>query len=76
MDANTIFHLIKNGLPDAEISVEGEDGVHFSATVISASFQGLSTLQQHRTVYATLGHRLGGEIHALQLTTGLPETHT
>jgi len=37
------------------------------------SFEGKSTLQRHRLVYATLGELMGNEIHALGLRTELPE---
>ena len=53
--------------------VSGDDGVHFAATVVCAEFDGKSTLQRHRMVYATLGDKMGGEIHALSLITQTPE---
>ena len=74
MDSNTIEQMIRAGLPDAEVSVSGADGVHFEAQVISAAFAGKSTLQRHRMVYATLGELMGREIHALALRTDLPGT--
>ena len=61
--------MIRAGLPDAQVSVTGEDGVHFEARVSSPSFEGKSTLQRHRMVYATLGEYMGREIHALALHT-------
>ena len=64
--------MIRAGMPDAEVEVSGEDGVHFEATVVSESFAGKSTLQRHRMVYATLGNAMGNEIHALGLTTRTP----
>jgi len=64
--------MIRAGLPDAEVSVSGDDGVHFEAQVKCESFRGKSTLQRHRMVYATLGELMGGEIHALGLHTELP----
>jgi len=67
--------MIKEGLPDATVTVSGDDGVHFEAQVISPSFQGLATLQRHRIVYATLGKLMGNEIHALGLRTETPEEH-
>jgi acid stress-induced BolA-like protein IbaG/YrbA len=68
-----IEQMIREGLPDAEVSVSGDDGVHFEAHVVSPSFQGRSTLQRHRMVYATLGKLMGNEIHALGLRTETPE---
>ena len=72
MDSITIEQMIRAGLPDAEVQVSGEDGVHFEARVACLSFKGKSTLQRHRMVYATLGEFMGREIHALALQTELP----
>ena len=72
MDAATIADLIQRGLPDARVEVEGADGVHFEARVVSAAFAGKLPLARHRMVYATLGERMGGEIHALALKTVTP----
>ena len=72
MDSATIGQIIRAGLPDAEVSVSGADGVHFEAHVISSAFAGKSTLQRHRMVYATLGELMGREIHALGVRTELP----
>ena len=69
MNAEIIRQLIETGLPGARAQVQGEDGVHFEATVICAAFAGKLPLARHRMVYATLGGRMGGEIHALQLRT-------
>ena len=72
MDAETIRKLIEAGLPGARVQVQGDDGVHFEATVVSAAFAGKLPLARHRMVYATLGERMGGEIHALSLRTLAP----
>jgi len=73
MDSKTIEQMISAGLPDAQVVVSGDDGVHFEAVVISPSFTGLPTLKRHRMVYATLGALMGNEIHALGLRTQTPE---
>ena len=73
MDAETIRKLIEAGLPGARVQVQGDDGVHFEATVVSAAFAGKLPLARHRMVYATLGELMGGAIHALALTTLTPE---
>jgi len=73
MNAQLIRQLIETGLPGATAEVRGEDGVHFEATVVCAAFAGKLPLARHRMVYATLGERMGGEIHALQLRTLTPE---
>ena len=69
MDASTIKSLIEAGLPDAQVEVLGDDGQHFQATVVCPAFEGQSVVSCHRMVYATLGDRMGSEIHALQLRT-------
>ena len=72
MDSKTIEQMIRTGLPDADVIVNGDDGVHFEAVVTSLSFEGKTTLQRHRMVYATLGSLMGNEIHALGLRTETP----
>ena len=72
MNPQIIHELIAAGLPGAQIDVQGDDGVHFEATVVAAQFEGKRPLERHRLVYATLGDRLGGEIHALSLKTLTP----
>jgi acid stress-induced BolA-like protein IbaG/YrbA len=69
MTPEIIQNLIETGLPGAKASVQGDDGVHFEATVVSNAFAGKLPLARHRMVYATLGDRMGGEIHALALRT-------
>lgn len=75
MDAETIRRLIETGLPGASARVSGEDGVHFEATVVAEAFRGKLPLARHRMVYATLGERMGGAIHALSLQTLTPDEH-
>ncbi len=72
MNADTIRDLIETGLPGAKALVAGADGVHFEATVVCTAFEGKPPLARHRLVYATLGDRMGGEIHALALRTVTP----
>lgn len=69
MTAATIQALIEAGLPDATVTVLGDDGQHFEATVVSPSFAGKMPVAQHRMVYAALGEKMGRDIHALKLTT-------
>jgi acid stress-induced BolA-like protein IbaG/YrbA len=73
MNADTIQKLIEAGLPGARAQVSGDDGVHFEALVVSEAFRGKLPLARHRMVYATLGDRMGGEIHALALRTLTPD---
>ena len=75
MDADTIRQLIAQGMPDATVHVDGPDGVHFEALVVSPAFAGKLPLARHRMVYATLGALMGNEIHALALRTLTPDEH-
>lgn len=72
MTPDAIRQLIEQGLPDAQVQVFGDDGVHFEAHVVSQAFQGKLPLARHRMVYATLGSLMGNEIHALSLKTLTP----
>ena len=72
MQAKDLQTLIENALSCTHIAVSGDDGRHYQATVVSPDFTGLSMLKQHKLVYAALGGRMGGELHALQLTTAIP----
>ncbi|MEO7200740.1 MAG: BolA/IbaG family iron-sulfur metabolism protein [Dokdonella sp.] len=73
MDSNAIQRLIQQGMPEAEVEVQGADGVHFEARVVSSAFVGKMPLARHRMVYATLGELMGGAIHALALRTLTPD---
>ncbi len=73
--ASEIETLIREAFPDAQISVEGDDGAHFSAEVIDESFRGQNRVQQQRAVYAALKGKMDGpasDLHALALTTKVP----
>ena len=73
MNPQTIQQLIEAGLPGAQARVSGDDGVHFEAVVVCDAFRGKLPLARHRMVYAALGERMGGEIHALALRTLTPD---
>jgi stress-induced morphogen len=75
MPASEIESMILAALPDAVVEITdlaGDDN-HFAAKVISESFRGQSRIKQHQAVYAALGGKMGGVLHALQLTTAAPE---
>ena len=73
MDAETIRNLIEAGLPGARAEVQGEDGVHFEATVVCEAFACKPLLARHRMVNATVKTQLdSGTIHALALKTLTP----
>jgi len=75
MDAAMIERLIKESLPDAQVSIEDlrGDGDHYAAHVVSDAFRGKTRVQQHQMVYQALLGRMGNELHALALQTGAPE---
>ncbi|QLC24683.1 BolA family transcriptional regulator [Parasphingopyxis algicola] len=75
MAADDIETMIREAIPDAEIEITdlAGDGDHYAARVVSESFRGVPRVKQHQAVYAALKGRMGGELHALQLTTAAPE---
>jgi stress-induced morphogen len=74
MAASEIERLICEAIPDAEVTIRdlAGDGDHYAARVVSATFAGIPRVKQHQRVYAALGGRMGGELHALQLETAVP----
>ena len=78
MAASEIERMIRASIPDAEVSIRdlAGDGDHYAARVVSPSFAGISRIKQHQRVYAALGGRVGGELHALQLETAAPAMET
>ena len=74
MQASEIERLIKAALPDAVVELRAlvDDGDHWAATVVSQSFKGLTRVKQHQLVNAALKDVLGGQLHALALTTSAP----
>lgn len=75
MAADEIAAMIRGAIPGAEVEITdlAGDGDHYAARVTSAAFAGLSRVRQHQAVYAALGGRMGGVLHALQLTTAIPK---
>ena len=74
MDSRHIEELIKDHLPDAEITIQdlAGDGDHYAATVVSEAFRGKSRVEQHKMVYEALEGQMGGTLHALALRTAAP----
>ena len=75
MAAEEIETLIRAGIPDARVEITdlAGDGDHYSARVVAESFRGLPRVRQHQRVYEALGGRMGGALHALQLSTATPD---
>ena len=74
MPAAQIEQMIREGIPGATVSIQdlAGDGDHYAAHVVAAAFVGKSKVQQHQMVYAALKGKMGGELHALALTTAVP----
>ena len=70
-----IKDLVEKSLPGATAEVVDMTGTrdHYQLVVVSSAFEGKSSVQRHRMVYATLGSAVGQEIHALALKTMTPE---
>ena len=74
MAAAEIEQMIKDAFPDATVEIQDlrGDGDHYAAIVTSAAFKGKSRVQQHQMVYGALKGKMGGQLHALALTTNVP----
>ena len=75
MDSSEIEKMIRTAIPDAKVTIKDlrGDGDHYAAEVISKTFVGKTRIQQHQAVYKALKGRMGGELHALALQTGIDE---
>lgn len=72
MEIEAVAQLIRAGLPDAQVQVNG-DGYHFEAQVVSAAFLGKTPLERQRLVMATVRPQLeSGELHALSIKAQIP----
>jgi stress-induced morphogen len=74
IEKSALAALIRSGFPDATVTIEdlAGDGDHYRAVIVSEAFRGKTRIQQHQMVYQALGERMGGELHALALTTSAP----
>ena len=74
MRAEEIESMIVEAIPGARVEIRdlAGDGDHYAARVVSETFRGLPRVRQHQRVYEALGGRMGGVLHALQLTTAVP----
>ncbi len=73
LTAEQVRSFIEQGLPCEHVTVQGNDGQHFEAVVVSRQFAGKNRVQQHQLVYQALGERMRSEIHALSMRTYTPE---
>ena len=73
LTAENVKTYIESALPCEHVLVEGDDGHHFHALIVSGEFKGKNMIQQHQLVYKSLGDRMKQEIHALSMKTLTPE---
>lgn len=75
MAADEIETMIRAAIPDARVEITDlrGDGDHYAARVVAEAFRGIPRVKQHQMVYQALGGRMGGVLHALQLSTAVPE---
>jgi acid stress-induced BolA-like protein IbaG/YrbA len=71
--ADQVRTYIMQGLPCEHVAVQGNDGQHFEAVIVSQKFVDKNKVQQHQLVYQALGERMRQEIHALSMRTFTPE---
>ena len=73
MTADDVADLIRAGLPQATVRIRTDDDTHFEALIVASEFAGKRSITRHQLVYATLGPRMGREIHALSIKAFTPE---
>lgn len=75
MTRETLETHLRQAFPDADITLTdlAGDNDHWSAEIVSEQFRGMSRVAQHQLVYGALKGEMGGALHALQLTTRVPE---
>ncbi|MCG7757224.1 MAG: BolA/IbaG family iron-sulfur metabolism protein [Nitrosomonas sp.] len=76
LTAENVKTYIESALPCQHVQVEGDDGRHFHALIVSAEFNGKNIVQQHQLVYKSLGEKMKQDIHALSMKTLTPEQWT
>jgi stress-induced morphogen len=74
MPADQLEAELRAAFPRAQIVIEdlAGDGDHYKARIVDESFRGLPRVRQHQKVYAALGGKVGGVLHALALETSAP----
>ncbi|MEE4288826.1 MAG: BolA/IbaG family iron-sulfur metabolism protein [Erythrobacter sp.] len=75
MKGADIIAAIEAELPGAVVELTdlaGDDN-HWAARVTAPQFAGKTRVAQHKMVYAAFGEKMGGELHALQVTTQVPK---
>ena len=75
MKKDEIINMVVEAIPDAVVEITdlaGDDN-HYSATITSRAFEGMTKINQHKMVYNALQGKMGGVLHALSLTTLTPK---
>lgn len=74
MPASQLEAELRAAFPNATIAIEdlAGDGDHYRARIVDQAFKGLPRVRQHQLVYAALGGKVGGTLHALALETSAP----
>ena len=73
LTASDLRSYIMDGLSSDYVEVQGDDGQHFEAVIVSPKFTGKNMVRQHQLLYLALGERMRTEIHALSIRTFTPE---
>jgi len=73
MNPTEIAEIIRAALPGAQVEVVSDDNVHFATRIVSEAFAGKRSVARHQIVYAALGERIGGAIHALSIEALTPQ---
>ena len=70
---NEISTMIMSAFPDAALELKdiAGDNNHYSAKIISKTFNGKSKVEQHKMVYKALKGKMGEQLHALAIKTSI-----
>jgi len=72
--SHEIKQLIESHINESIAFITGDDGRHFTATVISDQFTNKNRIQKQQLVYSALGTLIhDGTIHAISIKTFTPE---
>lgn len=72
MEQTEVIELIKAGIPEADVFIEGE-GCNFTVVVVSSTFEGQSLLKKQKQVMATVAEQIrSGALHAIAVKTHTP----
>ncbi|RZI46426.1 BolA/IbaG family iron-sulfur metabolism protein [Candidatus Finniella inopinata] len=78
LPSNVLEKLLRDCFQDGVIEIQdlAGDNDHYQVTVLSDDFIGKTRVQQHQMVYQALNGKMGGDLHAMALKTGVlpPET--